>query len=119
MMEIPVRIVDDDSHVKAWLKIWSGVLSLTNMDIEILSYIMINYIKVKRDGVMEPYASKLVLGNDSIKDIRKKFNNMSRQAFNNYKAKFKEKKVLIEEEDVLFINPKLVPQKELVFKFES
>src|SRR5690554_5048473 len=102
--------------IDAYLRLWNGGFKMTEKEIEIVKYILQFYEKVSNGGVREPYLSEIVFSSKHV-SILKKECNLTKQGWNNYKKTLVLKKVLIEHDDVIFINPMLIPRTEITFKF--
>jgi hypothetical protein len=110
-MELTAR-VNKESHIKLWLIAWNGGLKLTDKEIELTSAILNKAMNMQTAGVKEPYISELVLSSKSLIEIRNKLG-LTKQGMNNYKKSLIAKKVIVNNT----INPKLIPQSSLTFKF--
>ena len=104
--------VDKALHIKLWLTAWNGGLGLTDKEIELTSAILSKAMDLAEGGVKEPYVSELVLSSKSLIEIRNVLG-LTKQGMNNYKKSLVAKKILIEGK----INPKIIPQAVLTFKF--
>lgn len=103
------------SHIKLWIDLWNGNLNMTNKEKEFLFEILYLVMKISDDGVSEPYLSKLVFDRDNIKTIMDKLN-LTKQSLHTYKKSLITKGIIIDN-DNLTINPRLIPQETVTFKF--
>lgn len=103
--------------IEAYLRIWNGGLQLTDKEFEVAVEILKLHDIYTEAGVQEPVASEMIFQPKNIKAIKDKLD-VSKQSWNNYKTKLIEKKVLLSNNDLLIVNPMLIPKTELTFKFE-
>ena len=115
MKTVTVR-VNRENYIKSYIRIWNGLYELTRNENDLLYVILDRYLKLAEDGVKEPYISQLVFQPQELVSIRKELG-LKTQNFNNYKASLRKKKVLLQNGDSYLISPKLIPMKELAFKF--
>jgi len=114
-MELKAK-VDKDQFIERYIEIWNGSLNLTEKEIEVLKEILKKYLQLIKDGLKEPYLGELVLSPNGMSEIRKILK-LSSQGMNNYKEQLKEKNVIKKVGDHFQINPILIPQKSITFKF--
>lgn len=114
-MECVFRVNKRD-YVSNYLKIFSGGLQLTNKELKYLEELVFKYITLEEEGLKEPYLSQIVFSRETTSDIRKVLK-VTPQGLNNYKSSLKSKRVIIGPEEQLTLNKKIIPQKELNFKF--
>jgi len=107
--------VNRESHIKLWIDLWNGNLNLTGKEKEFLYEILFSTMTIIDDGVSEPYLSKLIFERDNIKSIMAKLK-LTKQTYHAYKKSLIAKGVLIEN-DNLSLNPRLIPQIKVTFKF--
>lgn len=113
-MELTAK-VNKEQWVSNYINIFNGGLRITQKEKDLLAEYLLIYVDLIKDGLKEPYLSKLVFAKENVAEIRKKLN-LSSQSYNNYKTQLKDKGVL-KEDNGLKVDPKLIPQKELTFKF--
>lgn len=101
-----------------WLVLWQGALDLTVKEREVLAAILDKLIELRDAGIKEPYISKLLFD----KDTRKQYcDRLSISGFNltNLLSSLKKKSVIKEVSKGLYeVDPKVIPQKEVKFKFD-
>jgi len=107
--------VNRETHIKLWIDLWNGNLNMTGKEKELLFELLFSYMKMTDDGVTEPYLSKLVFDRDNIKAIMDKIG-LTKQTYHSYKKSLVTKGILIES-DALSVNPRLIPQVKVTFKF--
>jgi len=115
-MELTLK-TDRKDHIDKYLRVWNGLMGLTGKEFAVTKTILENYLDVKDSGVKEPYLSEIVFSNKKIKPLKDvhKLNNAN---WYTIKKSLLAKRVLYDKEDVgLTINPKLIPQEKITFKF--
>ena len=108
--------VNKEQYIKSYIRIWNGVFSLTKNEQSLLYILLREYIKMDEGNVAEPYRSQLLFNTANLREMREELG-MSVQNFNNSKNALKKKKAIFPNGDSYTISPKLIPVKELVFKF--
>lgn len=103
-----------EEHIKYYVMLFAKGLSLTDKEIDLVVDILLERDKLVENNVPEEYVDS-ILFTKSIETIKSKYK-FSAQAFFNYKEALKKKAILIEK-DGLYINPMIIPKKELNFKF--
>jgi DNA-directed RNA polymerase len=109
--------VTNAQFIDAYLRIWNGGLKLTEVELKVVKVIIQAYMKHHGNGLNEPYLTDIVFSIKSVNAMRKELK-FSTQNWGNYQKKLKEKSVLLEKDDVVFLNPAFIPKKEITFKFE-
>ena len=105
-----------DGIIDAYLKIWNGGIKLTDKEFDITKEYIRMYIDYTEGGVKEPYLSEMLFSSANTKRIKDKLN-ISKQNWNNYKTTLLTKKIFLIQGDLVQINPLIIPQDELTFKF--
>lgn len=115
-MELKAKVTKEQ-FIKNYINIFNGGLRITSKEKEFLYEILLRYLNLIDEGLKEPYLSKLVFSKEVITEIKNKLS-LSSQGLNNYKTQLKRKGVFKETAVGIQIDAKLIPQKELIFKFE-
>lgn len=117
MNEITITTTKEN-YTLMWLVLWQGALDLTSREREVLAAILDKILELNEEGIKEPYLSKLLFD----KDTRKYYcDKLGISAFNltNLLSGLKEKKVIKEVSKGLYeVDSKVIPQKEVTFKFD-
>lgn len=108
--------VDKKSHIENWIKLWNGGFQLTNKEQEFLYEVLYIALDLTSNGIKEPFMSQLLFSTETMKDISKKLD-ITAKSLQNYKYQLVEKKVLSKKEDRYYLNPIMIPVKEVTFKF--
>lgn len=114
-MELTAKVNKKD-FITYYINIWNGTLKLTDKEKDILYELLYRYINLMREGLREPYIGPLVFSKQSWSDIRKKVG-VSPQGMNNYKNQLIAKRIIVEGDETYYIEPRLIPQEEVTFKF--
>lgn len=114
-MELTAR-VNRKQFILNYIDIFSGSLKLSNKEKEFLYELLDQYLILQSEGLQEPYIGKLVFSKESLSLIKEKLGISSMGLFN-YKSSLIKKKVIIDKIPGLQIDPRLVPQTELTFRF--
>ena len=116
-MELTAR-VNRHAHIAHWIRIWNGGLQLTANEQMLLGELLFKYMGLIEKGIQEPYLGQLTFDSRSMAEVKEKLN-LSKQGLGNYKKGLKEKGAIFKDEQgVYHINPKLIPQESITFKFE-
>ena len=107
----------EDKLPQIWLQLLNGKLKLTEKELEFVAHIMSLYIQYNRQGLIEPFLSKIVFGAESRKDICDAVGGLSAQNFNNRLKQLIDKRIVIFKEGNYFLEPTLMPQSEITFRF--
>lgn len=113
-MELRLK-TDKKDHIDKYLRVWNGLMKLTTKEFEVTKSILELYLHVKNSGVKEPYLSEIVFSTKKLKPL-KEVHKLNHANWYTIKKSLLLKRVLYENEG-LVINPKLIPQTELTFKF--
>jgi len=114
-MELSAKVNKRDFIIH-YINIWNGTLKLTDKEKDILYELLYRYINLMQQGLFEPYIGPLVFSKQSLSDIKKKLG-ISSQGMNNYKNQLIDKRIIKEEAGTYYIEPRLIPQEEITFKF--
>lgn len=115
-MELKAK-VNKIGFIRHYISIFNGGLKLTDKEQDYLVVILDKYLTLQARGLAEPFISTVLFDKVSMKAIREEMK-LSPQSMNNYKSQLKAKGVFRDTPSGLSINPKLIPQKTLTFKFE-
>jgi hypothetical protein len=107
----------EDKLPRIWLQLLNGKLKLTEKELEFVSSIITLYIQYSRQGLIEPFLSKIVFSADSRKDICDTIGGLSAQNFNNRLKQLIDKRILILKDGNYSLEPSLMPQSEVIFRF--
>ena len=112
-MKLTIQTQDNKHHIDLWLTLFQGGTNITSREKEVLAELISAYLLLKSKGLIEPFLSKEVLGTDIRKII---CNSLEISTFNltNILAALKAKGCIFDDK----INPQLIPEKELIFKFK-
>ena len=113
---LTAKIQSKEHLVKNYLEIFNGGLKLTDKEFDIVKEFVLIYLKYSEDGVKEPTLSEFTFSNKNIQRVKTVLD-ISKQNWNNYRNKIIEKKAVIEKDGELFLNPVIIPQEEITFKF--
>lgn len=114
-MELTTKVTRDE-FINQYITIWNGGLQLTEKEREVLHKFLLRYLELIDNGLKEPYIGELVFASKNVREIGTELG-LTAQGINNYKAQLRDKGVLIDKGDHYEIHPRLIPQKELTFKF--
>lgn len=115
-MELKAR-VNKWQFIDCYINIWNGQLELTDKEKLLFRQILFKYLSLHEQGLKEPFLSQLLFSKESLNEIRNELG-LKAQGFHNYKTQLITKRAIRETEGGYIIDPKLVPQKEVTFKFE-
>ena len=115
-MEIKVKIKDQKDLITKYTDLWSKFLDLTKREKELYEILLTRYHEIMDDGLKEPYISQLVFNRDQMKKARTTMG-LSYQNFSNIKSSLRRKRIILGEEDNLSMNPMVIAEDELKFKF--
>lgn len=109
--------------VKNYVALMSGLMRLTDTELDILVMIVWRFYTMKSSGVPELERRVTVLSPEGRGEIRELFEEetkrpMSVQNFNNYIKSLKDKGAIIKIDDYYDINPWLYPVNQITFKYE-
>jgi hypothetical protein len=108
--------VTKKQFVDAYLKLWNGGFKMTDKEMDIVKDILSIYETVSKDGIKEPYLSEIVFSQKHIAQLKTK-HELTKQGWSNYKKALLAKKILFEKDEIVYINPVLIPRTEITFKF--
>jgi hypothetical protein len=80
--------------IRAYITLWNGTWRLTDKEVDVLSEFLRSYLKLKKDGLKEPYLSK-------------------------YLFSLKKKNIILETENGSTIDERVIPVKKLTFEFND
>lgn len=113
-MELRLK-TDKKDHIDKYLRVWNGLMKLTGKEFEVTKSLLELYLDVKNSGVKEPYLSEIIFSTKKLKPV-KELHKLNHANWYTIKKSLLLKRVLYENEG-LMINPKLIPQTEITFKF--
>jgi hypothetical protein len=105
--------------IRAYITLWNGTWRLTDKEVDVLSEFLRSYLKLKKDGLKEPYLSKYLFSLDNRKEIKEKITNISDQGIVNYLSSLKKKNIILETENGSTIDERVIPVKKLTFEFND
>jgi hypothetical protein len=111
-----ISTVDRKTWIKHYLTLWNGALGLTEMEMAVMELFITRHMSMADEGLREPFIGKLLFSTEEVRKIMAE-TGISRANFNNYKVLLKKKKALIEVEGSTHVNPSVLPQLEITFKF--
>jgi hypothetical protein len=112
--EVIARI-PKSKFVENYITLWNGGLKLTDKEQEVLVVVIDTYNEILL-ATKEPFASELLFSTKSRKVMMEKLG-LNPQGFNNYFKGLKDKGVIFEKDDYYQLNPIIIPQTEILFKF--
>ena len=101
-----------------YITLWNGTWKLTDMEISVLSELLKSYLKLKQEGLKEPYLSKFLFSTENKREIKNKIEDLSDQGFANYIASLKKKNIITEKNNNFIIDERVIPVKKLTFEFQ-
>lgn len=103
---------------KSYLEVLNGTLKLTDKEVVLGAAIISRYLELSKEGLIEPFLSKLVFSTEERKSLCENMDGLSPQNLGNKLKQLVNKKVLImDKDDNYTLNRALLPDKELIFKF--
>lgn len=114
---ISLTLKNEDMFILAYLNLWNGDLRLTRSETKVVAVFVKRYLKLRKDKLPEPYLSEVLFSDSITKELREGLD-MNRGNFSNYKKQIKAKGVIIERESKLSLNPIIIPEEEVLFKFK-
>jgi len=105
--------------ILAYLTLWNGTWKLTDMEISVLTEFLRSYIKLKKDGLIEPYLSKFLFSTENKRDIKSRIDKLSEQGLANYIASLKRKNIILETDNNLSLDSRVIPIKKITFEFDE
>ena len=102
--------------VSTFLKVFLANERLTGKQLEITTALVSKYTEFVTNGVIEPYASTLLFSTDTRKEICSELNIGAAHLNNTFDALMK-KNILGKENGKYQMNPNIVPNSTLTFKF--
>lgn len=108
--------VDTDKWIKSYLTLWSGILALTEGEFNLLYVLVKEYTELKNNISTDNQRFEILFSTKTKKKLRSILD-ISESLFNNRIHSLKAKSVIIKKDDSLCLNKKVIPVKELTFKF--
>lgn len=105
-----------DDYVKLYLRLWNGVLNLTQGELETLEEIVKKYLSISQSGVKEPFSWELTFSTTSRREIQSSLN-YSQQQFNNYFKQLRDKKIILNNGGYS-LDPRVLPIDTITFQFK-
>ncbi len=107
------KSVNDRDFYKVYLSIINGILRLTDKELNILAELMYqkNVDDLTKTFLTKEELSALLFGPENRKALQRRLN-ITQHNLNNYIKTLRGKKMLVEYENKLYINPKLFLRKE-------
>lgn len=113
-----IRVEGNAAHVvRTFLKIFLAEKRLTDKQLEATTSLVIRYTEYVTNGVPEPYASTILFSPDTRKDVSVELG-ISSAHLNNTFTELAKKDILLRESDKYHMNPNIVPNSTLTFKFK-
>lgn len=106
-----------DDYVKLYLRLWNGVLNLTQGELDTLEEIIKKYLKVSSSGVKEPFSWELTFSTGSRKEYQSTLN-FTQQQFNNFFKQLRDKGVIVTNHNGYQIDTKVLPVETITFQFK-
>lgn len=100
-----------------YLKTLNGTLGLTEKELELTAEIIKKYLRFMSQGLQEPFLSKFVFSTEERKSLCESLDGLSNQNLGNKFKQLVDKKVLTQEENNYSLISRLIPSKEIIFKF--
>lgn len=108
--------VNKVNWIKAYLSLWSTSLDLTGAEFNFIEELLTEYFSIKETVQTDAQAFELLFSTKTRSKIRNKLD-ISVSLFNNRISNLKSKGVILQVENSLILNKKIVPTTELSFKF--
>ncbi len=106
-----------DDYVKLYLRLWNGVLSLTQGELDTLEEIIKKYLSISSSGVKEPFSWELTFSTGSRKEYQSTLN-FTQQQFNNFFKQLRDKGIIISTNGGYEIDPRVLPVDTITFQFK-
>lgn len=113
-MKLKIKVKDSREHFNMWLTLFQSGSNLTDREKSILVEILVRRDELSKDGIKEPFLTKLLFDTDS-KDIICKSLDISGFSYANALKSMKDKGIISEE---LEIESSLIPEDSLEFNFK-
>lgn len=106
--------------VLSYITLWNGTWKLTEKEIDVLVAFIKSYLRLKDDGLKEPYLSKLLFSTESKREIKLNLGKMTDQGLANYISSLKKKGILreISPDGIYVIDERVIPVKKITFEFK-
>ena len=116
--DLVISISGSATHVvSTFLKVFLAQERLTEKQLEVATALVSKYSEFVKNGVKEPYASALLFSTETRKEICKELEIGAAHLNNTFDAL--EKKNILEKENGKYqMNPHIVPNSTLTFKFQ-
>ena len=108
--------VNTDKWIRSYLLLWSGILQLTEGEFNLLYELVKEYNSLKSTISSDNQRFEMLFSTKTRGRIRTKLD-ISESLFNNRIHSLKSKDVIINKDNMLSLNNKVLPVKELTFKF--
>ena len=100
-----------------YLKTLNGTLGLTEKELELTAEIIKKYLRFMSQGLQEPFLSKFVFSTEERKSLCESLDGLSNQNLGNKFKQLVDKKVLAQDGNNYSLISRLIPSKEIIFKF--
>lgn len=107
-----------DKFSKLYLMVWNGSLNLSKQEMNLLSLLIDKYTKLVEEGVPKEYIWSILFSTESRKELQKDMGEISIHYLGNILKMLKDKKVIHEYNSTYMLDSKIIPTKELTFKFD-
>lgn len=107
--------VNNEQHVEAYLKIWSGHFNFSDVESKLMKEIVLLHQKYEKQGLKEPFLSEFLFTKLNV--VLKKLK-LSRSNWYQYKNRLIAKDALIIDESSITVSSLCIPKEEITFKFE-
>lgn len=115
-MQVTLASTSKEDQALAYLTAWQGILGLTEKELELTAHIALHYLSLSQQVKEANLIPELLLSTTAKVHIRQQLG-MSANNLQNYLASLKAKNVLQPAGDRYTLNPLLIPDTELTFKF--
>ncbi len=106
-----------DDYVKLYLRLWNGVLNLTQGELDTLEEIIKKYLTITSSGVKEPFSWELTFSTGSRKEYQSILN-FTQQQFNNFFKQLRDKGIILSKDNGYSIDPRVLPVDIITFQFK-
>lgn len=114
---VVISISGSLTHViSSYLRVFLTNQRLTEKQLEVTTALILRYAEYTANGVIEPYSSTLLFSTDTRKDIVTTLK-ISPAHLNNTFNILTKKNIISKQDGKYSINPQLLPNKSLIFKF--
>lgn len=101
---------------RVYLSLWQTAANLSDREADVLAVVLAKRTQLIADGLKEPYLSEYLFNTRSRKEYCDELD-ISIANFQNILLSLKKKNIITDGIDSIHIDPRLLPQEEITFKF--